>query len=177
MFHAAIALQLAAAASAQAPSRAAASDLFRYRSEAGRFHVELPAKSPSVDQMNGSKFAITGNDVRHTAFADGAEFAVEIHDIPRFAELVLTSHYILDRTVSGMLDDIGAREVASSEASLQGQSAREVAFEIPDRELTGKLLVVLAGNRLYLVSVRHSRAIDPPGAVSRFFESFSFWLE
>jgi hypothetical protein len=76
-----------------------------------------------------------------------------------------------------MLEDIGAREVDSAEISIEGQPAREVAFEIPDRAFTGKVLLVLAGRRLYLVSVRYPRSIDPPAAIVPFFESFSFWLE
>ncbi len=102
---------------------------------------------------------------------------VEIHDIPRVAKLLLTSHYILERTAKGMLEDIGARELDSAEISLQGEPAREVVFEIPDREFTGRLLLILAGRRLYLVSVRHPQSIDPPGSIAPFFESFSFWLE
>ena len=164
-------------ASALAPARATADEPVAYRSEAGRFSVELPAESPSIRELNESKFSITDNDVRHTVFAEGAEFAVEIHDIPRVAKFLLTSRYVLERSTKGMLEDIGAREIDSAEASLQGLPAREVAFEIPDREFTGRLLLVLAGRRLYLVSVRHPQSIDPPAAAAPFFESFSFWLE
>jgi hypothetical protein len=173
----AIALVVAVSTSALAPMRATAGERFAYRSEAGRFSVDLPAEPPSIRELAGSKFSITDNDVRHTVFSEGAEFAVEIHDIPRVAELLLTSHYILERSVKGMLEDIGAREVDSVDVSVQGQPARKVAFEIPDREFTGRLLVVLAERRLYLVSVRHPRSIDPPGAIAPFFDSFSFWLE
>jgi hypothetical protein len=172
-----IALVVAVLASALAPMRATAGELFAYRSEAGRFSVDFPAESPSVEEMSGSKFSITDNDVRHTVFAEGAEFAVEIHDIPRISKLLLTSHYVLQRSVEGMLEDIGAREVDSVETSLHGQPAREVAFENPDRAFTGRVLLVLAGRRLYLVSVRHPRSIDPPDGIAPFFESFSFWLE
>ena len=157
--------------------RAAAGESFAYRSEIGRFSVDFPAASPSVRELSGSKFSITCNDVRHTVFAEGAEFAVEIHDIPRVAKLLLTSHYVLERSVKSMLEDIGAREVDSVGVSVQDQPAREVVFEIPDREFTGRLLSILAGRRLYLVSVRHPRSIDPPGAIEPFFERFSFWLE
>ena len=157
--------------------RATAGEPVVYRSEEGRFSIDLPAASPSVRDMTGSKFSITDNDVRHTLFAEGAEFVVEIHDIPRVAELLLGDHYVLERTAKGMLEDIEAREVDSVRASHQGQPAREVTFEIPSREVTGRLLLVLAGRRLYLVSVRHPQSIDPPEAIARFFESFSFWLE
>jgi len=173
----AIALVVAVSTPALAPMRATAAERFAYRSEAGRFSVDFPAESPSIHELTGSEFSITDNDVCYTVFAEGAEFAVEIHDIPRVAELLLTSHYVLDRSVKGMLEDIGAHKVDSVDVSVQGQPAREVVFEIPDREFTGRLLSVLAGRRLYLVSVRHPRSINPPGAIAPFFESFSFWLE
>jgi hypothetical protein len=172
-----VTLVAALSTSALAPARATADEPVAYRSEAGRFSVELPAESPSIRELNESKFSITDNDVRHTVFAEGAEFAVEIHDIPRVAKFLLTSRYVLERSTKSMLEDIGAREIDSVEASLQGLPAREVAFEIPDREFTGRLLLVLAGRRLYLVSVRHPQSIAPPAAVAPFFESFSFWLE
>jgi len=156
--------------------RSTAGEHFAYRSEAGRFSVDFPGEPPSVRELSGSKFSITSNDVLHIAFVGDTEFAVEIHDIPRVAKLLLSSDYILERTVRGMLEDIGGREVDSVETHLQGEPAREVGFEIPDRELTGRLLLVLAGRRLYLVSVQHPRSIGPLGSIAPFFESFSFWL-
>jgi hypothetical protein len=170
-------IALAVSTSTLAPMRATADDLVAYRPEAGRFSVDLPGESLSVRELTGSKFSITSNDVQHTAFVGDAEFAVEIHDIPRVAKFLLPSDYILDRTIRGMLEDIGGREVDSVEASLQGEPAREVRYEIPDREFTGRLLLVLAGRRLYLVSVQHPQSIDPPSSIAPFFESFSFWLE
>jgi hypothetical protein len=173
----AIALVIAVSTSALAPMRATAGERFAYRSEAGRFSVDFPAETPSIRELAGSKFSITSNDVQHTAFVGDTEFAVEIHDIPRVAKFLLSSDYILERAVRGMLDDIGGREVDSVEASLQGEPAREVRFEIPDQKLAGKLLLVLAGRRLYLVTVQHPESIEPPSAIEPFFESFSFWLE
>ena len=173
----AVVLVVVASTSALTPMRAIAGERFAYRSETGRFSADLPGESPSVHELTGSKFSITDNDVRHTVFAEGAEFAVEIHDIPRVAEFLLTSRYVLDRTAKGMLEDIGARTVDSVDISVQGQPAREVAFEIPDQGFTGRLLLVLAGRRLYMVSVRHPQTIEPTGAIASFFESFSFWFE
>lgn len=157
--------------------RAGAGEPFAYRSESGRFSVELPAESPSVRELTGSKFSITDNNVLHTVLAEGAEYSVEIHDIPRVAELVLSSDYILERSAEGLLEDMGAREIDSVESSFQGRPARKVAFEVPDRAFTGNLLLILAERRLYLVSVQHPRSIAPPDSIAPFFESFSFWPE
>jgi len=173
----AFAVALAISMSELAPMRATAGEPSAYRSEAGRFSVDLPGESPSVRELGGSKFSTTSNDVQHAAFVGDTEFSVEIHDIPRVAEFMLSSDYILERAAEGMLDDIGGREVDSVKTSLQGEPAREVRFEIPDRKLAGELLLVLAGRRLYLVTVQHPKSIEPPSAIAPFFESFSFWLE
>ncbi len=162
---------------ALAPMPASADDRVPYRSETGRFSVDFPAGSPSVRALEGSKFSITDNDVRHSVFAGGAEFVVEIHDIPRIAQFLLTSHYVLERAAHGMLDDIGGSALDSIETSVRDEPAREVAFEIPERAIEGRLLSVLVGRRLYLVSVRHPQSDDPPEASAPFFESFSFWRE
>jgi hypothetical protein len=45
--------------SALAPMHATADDLFVYRSEDGRFIVDLPAEPPSIRALTASKFSIT----------------------------------------------------------------------------------------------------------------------
>jgi hypothetical protein len=173
----AILLVAAVSEFALAPLCATADERFVYRSEEGRFTVDLPVGSPSVRELSGSKLSMTDNNVLHSVVADGAEFAVETHDIPRVAKFMLTNRYILDRSVEGMLEDIGAREIDSTEVSFQGQPAREVEFEDSNQEFTGRLLLVLADRRLYMVTVQHPLSVDPPLFVAPFFESFSFWLE
>jgi len=147
-----------------------AGDFHPYRSEFSRFSVDYPGGSPTVLKLAGSKFTTTGNDINYAVIFDGVEFAVETHDVPRFAML-------LERSVSGKLEDIGARAISVVETSFQGEPAREVDFEASDRAFAGKMLLVLADRRIYLVSVQHPSSIDPPDASAQFFESFSFWLE
>jgi hypothetical protein len=173
----AISLVAAASKFALSPLCAIADERFVYRSEEGRFSVDLPVESPSVRELSGSKLSMTDNDVLHSVVSDGAEFAIETHDIPRVAKFLLTSRYILDRSVESMLEDIGAREVDSAKISFLGQPALEVEFEDFDEEFTGRLLLVLADRRLYMVTVQHPSSVDPPRFVAPFFESFSFWLE
>ncbi len=57
--------------------RATAGEPFAYRSEAGRFSVDLPAESVSVRELTGSKFSITDNNVLHSVVAEGAENRLE----------------------------------------------------------------------------------------------------
>jgi hypothetical protein len=172
-----VALGVAIATSALAPPSAAAGDPDLYRSESARFSVDFSGKPPVIRELTGSKFSTTTNDVNYAVIVDGVEFSVEIHDIPRFAKMVLTDHYILDQSVSGKLEDIGAREVDAAETTFQGEPARDVAFEAPDRAFVGRMFLILAGHRLYLAGVLHPPSLDPRAASARFFASFSFWPE
>ncbi len=149
----------------------------RYRSDFARFSVEFPGGSPVVRELEGTQFTMTGNDVNYAAISAGVEFSVEIHDVPRFAKLMLTDHYILDESVSGKLEDIGARKLDVVETSIQGEPAREVVFEALDRTFKGRMSLVLADRRLYLVGVLHPSSLDPGETSARFIKSFSFWLE
>lgn len=173
----AIALGVAVATPLLAPPSATAGDPDPYRSESGRFSVDFRGKPPAIRELTGSKFSTTDNDVNYAVVADGVEFSVEIHDIPRFAKVLLTDHYILDQSVSGKLEDVGAREVTAAETTFQGEPARDVVFEAPDRAFVGRMFLILAGHRLYLVGVLHSPSLDPQVASARFFESFSFWRD
>ena len=173
------ALVVAVSTSALAPMRATAGELFAYRSEAGRFSVDLPGESPSVRELSGSKFSITSNDVQHTAFVGDTEFAVEIHDIPRVAKLLLSSDYILERSRQRVCSRIlvVARSILWRPLSRESPRARSGSRSRIENS-RAELLLVLAGRRLYLVTVQHPR-IDRTSraAIAPFFESFSFWLE
>ena len=148
-----------------------------FRSDAGRFSIDFPAPSPSTRTLTGDKFLFTDYNIRHTVEVGDAEFAVEIHDVPRAADALLPSRYILEKSKAGLLEDMEAREVNSRAIDREGHPGRAVAFEIPERSLTGNLLIVLAKNRLYLVTVLHPEQEDPPMSYTFFFESFEFWLE
>ena len=156
---------------------ATASDLFDFRSDSGRFRIGFPGMAPASRNMPAAKFASTTNNVLHEVRVDETEFAVELHDIPRVAAMLLTHDFILERAKEGLLADIGAREVTSRDVSRQHHPARRVHYEVPDQGLQGELLLVLAKRRLYLVSAHYPTRHDPPATLSTFLESFEFWLE
>lgn len=160
-----------------APSRAGTGEPLAFRSDDGRFSILFPENPPETEELRGERFSVTDNNARHAVELRGAEFAVEIHDIPRAAAMVLSSSFILDRAKLGMLGDMGAEEIDSKSISRQAQPGRLVRFAVPDRGLVGQLLMVLARRRLYLVSVRHRAEEQPPASYAPFFESFEFWLE
>ncbi len=173
-----IALGFAFSNGTLAPLGSAAGELRAYRSETGRFRVGFPgASDPTVIELEGNNFAMTKNNFNYSIVSDGIEFSVETHDIPRVARLMLSSDYILDHSVSGKLADMNAREVDVVQTSFQGEPAREIVFAASDETFAGRMLLVLADRRIYLVGVLHPPSRDTREISARFFESFSFWSD
>lgn len=125
-------------------STATASDLFDFRSDSGRFRIGFPGTTPASRRLLGVKFPATTNNVLHEVTVDGTEFAVELHDIPRAATMLLSRDFILERATAGVLADLGARELASRAVSRQQYPARRVHYEVPEQGLVGEMLLVLA---------------------------------
>ena len=73
--------------------------------------------APASRNLSAAKFSTTTNHIHHAVIFDEIEFAVESHDIPRFASMLLTKDFILDLAKKEMLDDIGARELTSRGAT------------------------------------------------------------
>ena len=173
-----IALGVAVGGAALARLDSAAGEPGTYRSDTGRFRVDFPGKSdPTVIVLEGDNFAMTKNNINYSIVSDGIEFSVEIHDIPRVARFMLGSDYILDESVSAKLADMSAREVDVVATSFQGEPAREVVFAADNQSFAGRMLLVLADRRIYLVGVLHPPSRDTREVSARFFESFSFWSE
>jgi len=170
----AVALALAEFAS---PPLGAAGDRFDFESRSGRFRIDFPGVAPLRRQLSGARMGSTTNNAEYAVTVDGAEFEVELHDIPRAASMLLSRDFILERAKRSALDDLGARELSSEPMSRQQQPARRVRYEVPERNLVGQLLLVLAGQRLYLVSARSPAGRHPPMTFADFAESFEFWLE
>ena len=154
-----------------------AGELFDFHSEPGRFKIGFPGDAPASRALSGDKFSATDNDAYHVVEVDEAKFSVELHDIPRVASMLLTDDFVLEQAAKGMLNDIGGRQLEARRASRQDQPARWISFEIPDREVRGDVLLVLADRRLYLVSSHHPVEQHPPVSFAKFLESFRFWLE
>jgi hypothetical protein len=156
---------------------ATAGDLFDFRSDSGRFRIEFPAMAPESRNLSAAKFTSTTNNIVHEVRVGETSFAVELHDIPRVAAMLLTRDYILERAKEGMLADMGARELSSRKVSRQQHPARRVRYEVPEQGLEGELLIVLVRRRLYLVSAQYPTQSKPPVMFSTFVDSFEFWLE
>lgn len=104
------------------------------------------------------------------------QVAVETHDFPAFAASLVPAATILERTHSGVLDDMRARQIESHPLKIQDRPALDFSYEVPgEPPHVERALAVLVHSRIYLVTAMTD---DSPGdhpVVRRFLESFHFW--
>ncbi len=147
----------------------------RYRSEAGRFEVLMPG-TPEVVSTSRRTFGGRVTSTEYSVERDAFEFRVEHHDLPRIAEVLLSTGGIFSRAKTDFLDAVRGRERSFVETFLDGNPARALSFDIPgERELVGDGLLTLVGNRLYVVAAIHPRR-DPRGRLlDRLLKTFTVW--
>jgi hypothetical protein len=170
--------RLLAAASLLSMAVAAAGadpDWLRFRSERGRFAVELPA---SPEEVRGRR-ATLGGSVHWTEYraqAGATGFRVEHHDLPWLAKFLLSAPALLNRATDGLVEEEDGQELSRAAVSVQGYPAREVSFRVrAEQELAGDGLLVLVGGRLYVVVALGPQAERDAATLDRFFRSFEVW--
>jgi len=148
-----------------------------FESQTGRFRVLLPGE-PSVETHSRRTLLGRVTDARYELASDGTFWAVETHDIPRAAALLLPARVILDRARQGFLADRDRREIERTDTERRGHPAQRIRYvRRDDPEWPRVALLVLAGNRIYIVIGEDSprtRETLPP---ERFLASFDFWEE
>lgn len=167
----------AAGLAPSAPGPEAAGHWSVFESEAGRFRVELPGE-PRLERSERSTLLGAVTAEKYILRLGEVVVVVETHDIPRLAARIVPTRVILDQTRSGVLEDMRARMVTSSEITLQGYPARDFTYRVASRPpQLERAIVVLVGSRIYLVT---GLAPESPGErpdLARFFGSFRFWPE
>jgi hypothetical protein len=157
----------AAAAAGPAP----ASDGWQlFRSQAGRFAVELPAAPVA---RAGSHMTLGGR-IEFAVYrveSGGSELRIEHHEVPRLARVFLSDAALLGRAESDFLSDEDAAEVSARSMRVQGHPARELRYRVRDRDVAGRARFLLAGGRLYLLAVLRAGGAADAG-LDRFFDSF-----
>jgi hypothetical protein len=169
---------LLAAASALSITVAAAGgelEWLRFRSERGRFAVQLPE---SPEEIRATRVTL-GGGVRWTEYRarrGATELRVEHHDLPWLAKLLLTTDGLLKRAKDGLVSEEHGHELSSAGVSVQGYPAREVSFRVrAEQELAGDALLVLVGRRLYVLVTLGPQAERDASTLDRFFRSFEVW--
>ena len=168
-------LLLAAAAWCGLAGDAGAIELFQ--SETGRFRVLLPAE-PSLQSRSRRTLLGRVTDVRYEVLSGGAFWAVETHDIPRGADLLLPAKVILDRARKGFLADLDREEIERTDTVRRGHPAQRIRYVLPggpDRPRVA--LLVLVRSRLYIAISDDSPAARDTLHPERFLASFDFWEE
>ena len=157
-------------------------DWREYRSEAGRFSIELPDKPRQAHwtrdtwggEVESAEFGVETDDVR---------LRIETHDMPLIARWVMSPIDLLKRASRGLLDDDGGEVVGTRNLRMQNHPAWEVSYRITasreqDWAATGAMGLarfVLVADRVYLLSTVNRGGRDPEAAISRFLDSFQFW--
>lgn len=157
-------------------------DWHEYRSEAGRFTVDLPDEPRQLQWTRNT----WGGEVESTEFGvetDDVRLRIETHDMPRIARWVMSPSDLLKRASRGLLDDDGGEVVGTRELRMQNHPAWEVSYRITASreddwsatEAIGLARFVLVADRVYLLSTVNRGGRDPEAAITRFFDSFEFW--
>ena len=169
---------LLAAASALSMTVVAAGaepEWLHFRSERGRFTVQLPG---SPEEVRGRRATLGGfvHWSEYVAKRGATELRVEHHDLPWLATFLLSSDALVKRAKDGLVAEEHGHELSSALVSVQGYPAREVSFRVrAEQGLAGDALLVLVGRRLYVLVTLGPQAERDVSARGRFFRSFEVW--
>jgi hypothetical protein len=168
-------LVAASAVSMAVVAGAAELEWLHFRSERGRFAVQLPE---SPEEIPDTRITL-GGTVRWTEYRAGlgaTEFRVEHHDLPWLAKFLLSGDSLLKRAKNGLVEEEHGHELSSAVVSVQGYPACEVSFRVlAEQDLGGDALLVLVGSRLYVVVALGPQVERDDSARERFFRSFEVW--
>jgi hypothetical protein len=145
----------------------------RFAPPGGGFSIEMPGE-PSSER--DEHFTPVGSvvETKHWLAVEGAELAVETHDIPTLAAAMMSDAMLLDQARDGVIENEGGTAITSHELEFEGAPARAFTYRYPGEPLRlERVLTVLVGARIYLLT---GTGADPSGhpAVARFFDSFTF---
>jgi len=147
-----------------------------FDSPEGRFRVSAPVE-PELTTSSQSTFLGPIHQARYSFDLGEGQVVVEHHDLPRLATLLLPAGAILGRAQSSLLEDVGGRLLESREVSQQGYPAREVSYDVPGPpSVRERTLLILAGNRLYLVVASWPPRNDFALSISQLLRSFELRL-
>jgi hypothetical protein len=165
-------------ASAAASAGAEETDWRSYRSEPGRFAIDVPGNPSRADEPQNSEIG-TIQGSAWTIEGAGAVLRIEHFDLPRIGSLLLTDHRLLSIAADRMLADRSGREIEREHYTLIGRSALRVRYARGDLgDTVEEARFVLAGRRLYAAYAREAApGSDAAPAIARFLDSLEVWDE
>jgi len=142
-----------------------------------RFRILLPAEPLRTENVR-STWVGSVSELRLQGELAGAEFIVEVRDLPPGTRFVVTRNYIFSQVKEGFLKDGERPEIFDKEITLGGYPGRHIRYEDPAREggdWVEDALILLARHRLYFVVVARQRAREAALPIQAFFRSFELW--
>src|SRR5438067_5943986 len=138
----------------------------------GGFRVELPAGGPAA-KVTGVRLPPGGLLRGSVRSAEREEYAVLFSDITASDRPAKTDEALAAEAAGRLLSDTpAAQKVSETEADAGGFAARDVAFEVPERGVSGVARVVVVGDRLFVVAVAGPGLTPDTRRVRRFLDSF-----
>jgi hypothetical protein len=169
-------LVAALALPARAPAAGGSADWPEFAPQDGGFSVELPGK-PAVERNSHWTPVGSIEMTKYWLRVGDALLAVERHDIPAVAGALVSDDRILDQARDSLLRDVRGTLIEGRTLEFQGAPARDFRYRLPGpARLEERVLAVLVGNRLFMVTGMARNPVSDPDA-ARFFSSFRYQRE
>jgi hypothetical protein len=125
-----------------------------FKSEAGRFSVEMPRKPEQTQQQNKS---LIGTITVHLFLSrePNGEYTVSYSDLPGFAVKFAGTNTIYDHAKGALLLETLGKEQRYEDVTLAGKHGKFLLYDMPDPQrnvdLRGEAYFFLVGKRLYVI--------------------------
>jgi hypothetical protein len=126
-----------------------------FKSEAGRFKVEVPREPQQTQRQNKS---LLGTITTHL-FVSGQrneQFTVSYSDLPGFAVTFAGTNTIYDHAKGALLMETFGKEQRYEDVTLEGKRGKFLLYDMPDPEknvdLRGEAYFFLVKKRLYVIN-------------------------
>jgi hypothetical protein len=140
------------------------------------FRILLPSEPVRTESVRDT-FVGKVKEFRLLAELPGAEFVVQVRELPRATRWFVTDNYILSKVKDGFLAG-GERPAISDDAiTRDGNPGRYLRYEDPKRgegDWVEDALIFLVENHLYFVVVARNGSAEAALPIEKFFRSFEF---
>lgn len=174
MWLVAMLVALASYGADSAPSIPPSWELFE--SHALGFRIRLPSEPIRTESVRNT-FAGKVKEFHLLAKSPGAEFVVQVRELPRATRWFVTDNYILSEVKDGFLAGGERPEISDEPITRDGYSGRYLRYEDPTRgdgDWVEDALIFLVENRLYFVVVARNGSAEAELPIETFFGSFEF---